>query len=211
MGGVERYYGMTRRTFAAALTFAALALLHVPARAADTQTVVLAGGCFWGMQAVFQQLKGVTNTVAGYAGGDAATAHYDIVETGRTGHAESVRITYDPAKISFRQVLDVYFLVAHDPTELNRQGPDSGTQYRSEIFYTTPAQASQAKAYIAHLTAAKTYPAPIVTTVAPLHGFYAAESYHQDFVEHNPDNPYVVYNDLPKLAHLKRAYPNLVK
>jgi peptide-methionine (S)-S-oxide reductase len=175
-----------------ALAFA-FSLLGATAASAQTEKVVLAGGCFWGMQAVFSDLKGVTNTVVGYSGGNAMTAHYEIVSTGATGHAESVEITYDPAKISFKQLLDVYFLVAHDPTELDRQGPDEGSQYRSEIYYTTPAQRTEAQAYIAEL------------------GFYAAEAYHQNFVKNNPDNGYVVYNDLPKLEALKQKYPQLVK
>jgi peptide-methionine (S)-S-oxide reductase len=182
-----------------ALAFA-FSLLGATAASAQTEKVVLAGGCFWGMQAVFSDLKGVTNTVVGYSGGNAVTAHYETVSTGATGHAESVEITYDPAKISFKQLLDVYFLVAHDPTELNRQGPDDGTQYRSEIYYTTPAQRAESEAYIAKLTSAKTYAAPIVTKVAPLDGFYPAEAYHQNFVKNNPNNGYVVYNDLPKLT-----------
>jgi peptide-methionine (S)-S-oxide reductase len=182
-----------------------------PARAANEQRVVLAGGCFWGMQAVFESLRGVTSAVAGYAGGNAATAHYEIVSTGATGHAESVEVTYDPARISFKQLLDVYFLVAHDPTELNRQGPDDGTQYRSEIFFTTPAQQAEAAAYIAALGRKHVYDAPIVTKVEALRGFYAAESYHQDFAFHNPDNEYIVVNDLPKLRKLKTSYPALVK
>jgi peptide-methionine (S)-S-oxide reductase len=198
----------TLTTLALAFAFILFGAGH--AQAAQTQKVVLAGGCFWGMQAVFNDLKGVT-AVAGYAGGNALTAHYEIVSTGATGHAESVEVTYDPSKISFKQILDVYFLVAHDPTELNRQGPDEGSQYRSEIYYTTPAQLSEATAYIAKLTSAKTFSAPIVTKLAPFAGFYAAEAYHQNFVKNNPDNGYVVYNDLPKLQNLKEKYPQLVK
>jgi peptide-methionine (S)-S-oxide reductase len=178
--------------------------------APTTETVVLAGGCFWGMQAVFESLRGVKTAVAGYSGGNAATAHYEIVSTGMTGHAESVEVTYDPSKISFKQLLDVYFLVAHDPTELNRQGPDEGTQYRSEIYYTTDAQRSQASAYISALDRKKVYSDPIVTKLEPLQRFYAAESYHQDFLVHNPDNEYIVINDLPKLRKLKEQYPQLV-
>ncbi len=181
------------------------------ASAAPLQRVVLAGGCFWGMQAVFEPLKGVTKVVAGYSGGSALTAHYDIVSTGMTGHAESVEITYDPAQVSFNRLLDVYFLVAHDPTELNRQGPDDGSQYRSEIFYSTPAQRAEAQAYIKHLTSAKVFSAPIVTKLEPLHAFYTAEAYHQNFVAHNPDNPYVVYNDKPKLAELRHRFPQLLR
>jgi peptide-methionine (S)-S-oxide reductase len=175
------------------------------------QRVVLAGGCFWGMQLVFESLKGVDSAVAGYAGGNADTAQYETVSTGSTGHAESVQVTYDPARISFKQLLDVYFLVAHDPTELDRQGPDEGTQYRSEIFYTSAQQRSEALAYIAHLESARVYSSKIVTIVTPLHGFYAAEAYHQDFAVHNPQNPYIVFNDLPKLRKLRQQYPQLVK
>jgi peptide-methionine (S)-S-oxide reductase len=182
----------------------------LPARAASEQ-VVLAGGCFWGMQLVFESLRGVDRVVAGYAGGNADTAHYEIVSTGATGHAESVEISYDPAKISFKELLEVYFLVAHDPTELNRQGPDEGSQYRSEIFYTSSAQRSEALAYIARLERERLYSSKIVTLVAPLRGFYAAENYHQDFAIHNPDNPYIVVNDLPKLKKLRAEYPALVK
>ncbi|HTX58907.1 MAG TPA: peptide-methionine (S)-S-oxide reductase MsrA [Verrucomicrobiae bacterium] len=192
---------------AAALAFAAPVAAAKPAQ---TQSVVLAGGCFWGMQAVFGALRGVT-AVAGYSGGDEATAHYEMVSTGTTGHAESVELTYDPAKISFAQILEVYFLVAHDPTELDRQGPDDGTQYRSEIFYTTPQQLAASRAYIAKLTSEKIFNAPIVTQLAPLRGFYPAEAYHQNFVAHNPDNPYVVYNDLPKLQKLKEKFPQLLR
>ena len=178
---------------------------------AQSQRVVLAGGCFWGMQAVFKPLRGVQNAVAGYSGGNAMTAHYDIVSTGMTGHAESVEVTYDPSKISFKQLLDVYFLVSHDPTQLNRQGTDEGSQYRSEIFYTTNDQSNEALAYIRHLTSAKVYSAPIVTKLEPLRAFYAAEGYHQDYVAHNPTEPYVMYNDLPKLAALKHKFPQLLR
>ncbi|HKE37043.1 MAG TPA: peptide-methionine (S)-S-oxide reductase MsrA [Candidatus Baltobacteraceae bacterium] len=187
-----------------------LGLSAAPARAAGTERVVFAGGCFWGMQAVFESLRGVTSAVAGYSGGNAATAHYEIVSTGMTGHAESVEVTYDPTRISFKQLLDVFFLV-HDPTELNRQGPDEGTQYRSEIFYSTPAQQTEAAAYIAVLGRKHAYDAPIVTKLEALRGFYAAEGYHQDFAVHNPDNEYIVVNDLPKLKKLKDTYPSLVK
>jgi peptide-methionine (S)-S-oxide reductase len=198
---------------AIALLLAVAAAPNAPpaASAAPLQRVVLAGGCFWGMQLVFESVKGVTSAVAGYSGGAAATAHYDIVSTGMTGHAESVEVTYDPAKISFKQLLDVYFLVAHDPTELNRQGPDDGTQYRSEIFYATDAQRAQAQAYIGRLEHDHVYASPIVTIVAPLRGFYPAEAYHQDFAVHNPQNPYIVINDLPKLRKLRAQFPALVK
>ena len=181
------------------------------AQIAGTEKVVLAGGCFWGMQAVFEHLRGVKSATAGYSGGSAETAHYEMVSTGTTGHAESVQVIYDPSKISFEQLLGVYFLVAHDPTQLDRQGPDFGSQYRSAIFFTTDAQSREATAYIAALTAQKTYPGKIVTQVVPLRAFYPAEEYHQDFVARNPDNPYVVYNDEPKLAALRKQFPDLVK
>ena len=197
---------------AALLAAAMLAASPAPSQGStSTQTVVLAGGCFWGTQLVFESLKGVRTAVAGYAGGAAATAHYEDVSTGTTGHAESVEITYDPRAISFRQILNVYFLVAHDPTERNRQGPDDGTQYRSEIFYTTAAQAKEARAEIAHLAARHVFSAPIVTQIGPLKGFYPAESYHQNFAIKNPNNEYIVVNDLPKLQALRRKYPSLVK
>ncbi|MBV8067276.1 MAG: peptide-methionine (S)-S-oxide reductase MsrA [Candidatus Eremiobacteraeota bacterium] len=190
----------------------ALGLCAAPAPASTgTQRVVLAGGCFWGMQLVFESLRGVDRAVAGYAGGSADTAQYETVSTGATGHAESVEVTYDPAQISFKQLLGVYFLVAHDPTELNRQGPDVGSQYRSEIFYTSPQQRSEALSYIAHLQSQGVYSSRIVTLVAPLRGFYPAESYHQDYAVHNPDNPYIVFNDIPKLHKLRQEFPQLVK
>lgn len=175
------------------------------------ETVVLAGGCFWGMEGVFESLKGVSNVVSGYAGGSRATAHYETVSTGSTGHAESVKITFDPSRISFGQILKVYFSVAHDPTELNRQGPDDGSQYRSEIFYTTDEQKQAAEEYIQQLNNAKVFSRPVVTKIAPLQGFYAAEEYHQHFLQRNPTYPYIVYNDLPKLKALKKNFPELVK
>ena len=178
---------------------------------ATTQSVVLAGGCFWGMQAVFEDLRGVDHVVAGYSGGSALTAHYDIVSTGLTGHAESVQITYDAKRISFAQILAVYFLVAHDPTELDRQGPDDGSQYRSEIFYTMPSQRATALATIKSLEREHVYSAPIVTQLEPLRAFYPAEAYHQDFVAHHPDYPYVVINDLPKLQALRQRFPRLAR
>ena len=193
---------------------AAPLLLLAPASAAPqpaTEKVVLAGGCFWGMQAVFSELRGVKSVVAGYSGGSAETAHYDIVSTGTTGHAESVQIEYDPAKITFGQLLSVYFLVAHDPTQLDRQGPDFGTQYRSAVFYTTDAQKRETESYISALEARQSFDSKIVTQVVPLRAFYPAEDYHQNYVAHNPDNPYVMYNDLPKLAALRHQFPSLVK
>jgi peptide-methionine (S)-S-oxide reductase len=190
------------------------AFAEFPAPAVDppstTQTAVLAGGCFWGVEAVFERLKGVTDVVSGYAGGQQATAQYEMVGTGRTGHAESVQITYDPSQISYGKLLQVFFSVAHDPTQLNRQGPDTGTQYRSAIFYASEDQKRVAESYIRQLNEAKVFKRPVVTQVTPLQGFYAAEDYHQDFIAHNPGNPYVVYNDLPKLAELNKRYPDLV-
>jgi peptide-methionine (S)-S-oxide reductase len=178
--------------------------------AAQQQTVVLAGGCFWGMQGVFERLKGVS-TVVGYAGGNAQTAHYEIVSTGETGHAESVRLTYDPSQISFADILKVFFLVAHDPTELNRQGPDEGSQYRSVIFYTTPEQYNASLAYIETLQKQHVFAAPIVTQVVPLRGFYPAEDYHQHYMDNNPDSPYIVFNDAPKVANLQKKFPALLR
>jgi peptide-methionine (S)-S-oxide reductase len=182
-----------------------------PAAAPATQTVVLAGGCFWGMQGVFERLRGVTDTTVGFSGGSASTAHYETVSDGETGHAESIKVTYDPRVISFQQLLDVYFLVAHDPTELNRQGPDDGTQYRSAIFYTTSAQRASALAYIAGLAQRHVYSAPIVTQVVAFRAFYPAEDYHQHYMDRNPNEPYILFNDRPKVAELERRFPRLVK
>ena len=175
---------------------------------AGTQEIaILAGGCFWGVQAVYQHLAGVTRAVSGYAGGQQRTAEYELVSTGRTGHAESVEIRFDPREISYGRLLQVFFSVAHDPTELNRQGPDVGPQYRSAIFPTTDEQAAIAKAYIAQLNQARPFNKPVVTTVESGHAFYAAEPEHQDFLENNPRHPYIVVNDLPKLGDLKRIFP----
>jgi peptide-methionine (S)-S-oxide reductase len=176
-----------------------------------TQTAVLAGGCFWGVEAVFEQLKGVSEVVAGFAGGSKLTAHYEVVGFGMTGHAESVKITFDPAQISYGKLLEVYFSVAHDPTQLNRQGPDEGKQYRSAVFYMTEDQKRVAQAYIEQLDRSKVYPRPIVTQLNPFTGFYAAEEYHQRYLDKNPRDPYIVYNDLPKLEHLKQQFPELLK
>jgi peptide-methionine (S)-S-oxide reductase len=175
--------------------------------AAKLDTAVLAGGCFWGVEGVYEHVKGVVDATSGYAGGDAKTAAYEAVGTGATGHAESVRVIYDPAQISYGELLRVFFSVVHDPTQLNRQGPDVGPQYRSAIFYTSEAQRQAATAYIAQLTAAKTFPKKIVTQVVPLKGFYAAEDYHQDFMAKHPDHPYIAYHDIPKVAHLKEMFP----
>jgi peptide-methionine (S)-S-oxide reductase len=177
------------------------------AKASDgIQTAVIAGGCFWGVQGVFQHTAGVVNAVSGYAGGSKATASYPIVSTGTTGHAESVEIKYDPKKISYGKILQIFFSVAHDPTQLNRQGPDSGTQYRSAIFTTSDEQKKVADAYIAQLNAAKVYGKPIVTKVGPLEAFYPAEAYHQDYLTLHPTQPYIAYNDLPKVENLKKLF-----
>jgi peptide-methionine (S)-S-oxide reductase len=187
----------------------------VPAPAVDepagkgSETAVLAGGCFWGMQAVFEHVKGVTKVIAGYAGGEKASATYDQVTTETTGHAESISIIFDPKVVTYGTLLRIYFSVAHDPTELNRQGPDEGTSYRSEIFAGSADQSRVAHAYIAQLQKAGVFSAPIVTRVEPLKGFYVAEDYHQDFLIKNPNYPYIVFNDLPKLAALRRVFPGL--
>jgi peptide-methionine (S)-S-oxide reductase len=175
------------------------------------QTAVFAGGCFWGVDAVFKHVKGVTRVVSGFSGGSAATAHYEIISTGTTGHAESVEVTFDSSQVSYTDLLRVFFSVAHDPTELNRQGPDDGSQYRSVIFYTNEEQRQTALAYIAQLNKSGVFRAPIVTQVVPLKAFYPAEAYHQDFLERHPDYPYIVYNDLPKLRELQRQFPSLYK
>ncbi len=182
-----------------------------PANGDAMEVTVLAGGCFWGVQAVFQHVNGVTSAVSGYAGGEPNTAHYETVSTGVTGHAESVRVTFDPRRISYGRILQIYFSVAHDPTELNRQGPDSGTQYRSTIFPAGPRQAEIAKAYIAQLGEAHAFGAPIVTTIEPDRPFYPAEAYHQDFLVRHPGNAYIVFNDLPKLDELRRLLPDLYR
>ena len=182
-----------------------------PPAAATTEVAVLAGGCFWGVQGVFQHVAGVTSAVSGYAGGDTATAHYDQVSTGDTGHAESVKITYDPRKISYGRLLQIYFSVAHNPTELNRQGPDDGTQYRSAIFPTNAEQAEAAKAYIAQLDQAHVFDAAIVTRIEPGRAFYPAEAYHQDYLTRHPNALYIVLNDMPKVASLKRVFPELYR
>jgi peptide-methionine (S)-S-oxide reductase len=174
-----------------------------------TATAVFAGGCFWGVEGVFEHVKGVKDVVSGFAGGSKSTAHYETVSRGDTGHAESVRITYDPAQVTYGKLLQVFFSVAHDPTELNRQGPDEGTQYRSAIFYADADQKRVAEAYIAQLTGAKSFRGKIVTKLTPLDGFYAAEAEHQHFLEHNPNYPYIVFNDMPKLRNLKSEFPEL--
>ncbi|HLG82089.1 MAG TPA: peptide-methionine (S)-S-oxide reductase MsrA [Bradyrhizobium sp.] len=170
------------------------------------QTVVLSGGCFWGVQGVFQHTAGVVSAVSGYSGGSKINAQYELVSTGTTGHAESVEVKYDPKRVSYGKILQIFFSVAHDPTQLNRQGPDTGSQYRSAIFTTSDAQTKAAEAYIAQLDAAKVYPKPIVTKVGPLQAFYPAEGYHQDYLTLHPSQPYIAYNDLPKIENLKKLF-----
>jgi peptide-methionine (S)-S-oxide reductase len=183
-----------------------------PTPASDgRQKLVVAGGCFWGMQGVFQHVKGVSRAVSGYAGGTEKTAHYNLVSQGETGHAESVEIDYDPKVVSLGKLLQVYFSVGHDPTQLNRQGPDEGTQYRSVIFFSSSEQEAIASSYIAELSAAKAFDAPIATQLEPLSRFYPAEPYHQDYLLQHPQAPYIVYNDLPKIENLKRLFPDLYK
>jgi peptide-methionine (S)-S-oxide reductase len=198
--------------FAIAPSLAAEEAVVIPAPTTDVQgaggiqTAVIAGGCFWGVQGVFQHTAGVINAVSGYAGGSKATADYNIVSTGATGHAESVQVKYDPKKISYGKILQIFFSVAHDPTQLNRQGPDSGTQYRSAIFTTNDEQKKVAEAYIAQLNAAKVYKKPIVTKIGPLEAFYPAEAYHQDYLTLHPTQPYIAYNDIPKVENLKKIF-----
>ena len=215
--------------FAALLLGAGIALRGLPSAAESSQSIpppaldeptnssatsevaVLAGGCFWGVQGVFQHVEGVTSAVSGYAGGGADTAHYEMVSTNTTGHAEALRVTFDPRRISYGHILQIYFSVAHDPTELNRQGPDVGTQYRSAIFPTNPEQTRVAEAYIAQLNQAHAFDASIVTKIEPDRDFYPAEDYHQDFLTRNPTYPYIVANDLPKVEALRRLFPDLYR
>jgi peptide-methionine (S)-S-oxide reductase len=199
-----------------ALTAAAVAIpnpaVDAPlATSKGEQTAVIAGGCFWGIQAVFQHVKGVRSATSGYSGGDAKTANYETVSTGQTGHAESVKIIYDPSQVTYGQLLKVYFSVAHDPTELNRQGPDTGTQYRSAIFYANEEQKRIAQAYIEQLNGAKVFKSAIVTEVVALKAFYPAEAYHQDYAMHHPNEPYIRFNDLPKVTNLSKELPELYK
>jgi peptide-methionine (S)-S-oxide reductase len=185
--------------------------LDEPAGQATSEVAVLAGGCFWGVQGVYQHVKGVVGAVSGYAGGEKSTAHYERVSSGTTGHAESVQITFDPRSITYGRILQIYFSVVHDPTELNRQGPDVGTQYRSAIFPANEAQTSVARAYIAQLDQANVFEKGIVTRIESDRTFYPAEAYHQDFLIRNPTYPYIVYNDLPKVDNLKRLFPDLYR
>ena len=187
-------------------------VLDAPLAAAKgQQTVVLAGGCFWGIQAVFEHVKGVIDVKAGYSGGSADSAHYEIVSSGETGHAESVRIVYDPSQITYGQLLKVFFSVAHNPTQLNRQGPDTGTQYRSAVFYSGEEQKRIAEAYIDQINKAKVFDRGIATEVVALKAFYEAEAYHQDYAVHHPNEPYIAINDLPKVANLRKQFPNLYR
>ena len=194
------------------ISLAAGAPLKKPVEtAAVTETAVFAGGCFWGVDAVFKHVKGVAEVVSGYAGGDAATAHYEQVSSGNTGHAEAVRVRFYPAQVSYKQLLQVFFSVAHDPTQLNRQGPDVGTQYRSAIFYVGPEQQTAAQSAIQQLNAARVFSAPIVTQVTGLRQFYTAEKYHQNYLALHPDQAYIVINDMPKLEQLRRQLPALYR
>lgn len=185
--------------------------MAAPETSAASETIVLAGGCFWGVQGVFQHVDGVKRAISGYAGGAAKNATYPVVSTGTTGHAESVEVTFDPHKVSLGQILQIYFSVAHDPTEVNRQGPDEGTQYRSEIFAPDPAEAKFARDYIAELNASKVFPKAIATKVEPLAAFYPAEAYHQNYLTLHPSEPYIAYNDIPKVESLKRQFPALYR
>ena len=216
-------FGRAAFAFSAATAMALTWLATGPSRAAEKpfiipppktdippssglKTAVIAGGCFWGVQGVYQHTNGVVRAVSGYAGGKESTANYDTVSTGTTGHAESVKITYDPQKISYGKILQIYFSVVHDPTQLNRQGPDHGTQYRSTIFASSPEEKKVAQDYIAQLNATKIYSQPIVTTIEPLQAFYPAENYHQDYLTLHPHQPYIVFNDLPKIENLKKVF-----
>jgi peptide-methionine (S)-S-oxide reductase len=193
------------------MLLALLVTLNVAPVAKNEQIAVFAGGCFWGVEAVFEHVKGVIRVTSGYAGGSISSPSYEAVSSGETGHAESVEVVFDPAQISYGKLMQIFFSVAHDPTQLNRQGPDEGTQYRSAIFYVSDAQKREAEAYVAQLTKAKTFAQPIVTEIAPLSRFYAAEDYHQDFMEKHPLHPYIVINDRPKVVQLKRQFPELYR
>ncbi len=207
---------MTRLRSQLGVTLAALAAFgllapRLAAQATGSQTAVFAGGCFWGVEAVFEHTKGVISAVSGYSGGSTESPSYEAVSEGTTGHAESVRVTYDPTQISYQRLLEIFFTVAHDPTELNRQGPDIGTQYRSAVFYGNEEQQRAAQAFVAQLTTEKKWPRKIVTAIEPLKNFYQAEPYHQHYLTYHPTQPYIVYHDLPKLAHLKSAFPSLYR
>ena len=184
--------------------------LQAPPSAGDS-VAVFAGGCFWGIQAVFEHIRGVKSALSGYSGGTARSPGYEDVSSGTTGHAESVRVVFDPAQVSYAQLLQIFFSVAHDPTQLNRQGPDVGTQYRSVIFYMSEAQKQAAQAYVQQLTQARAFPRPIVTQIVPFRAFYPAEDYHQDYALHHPDSPYIMYNDAPKVANLRKQFPAMYR
>ncbi|HKM66135.1 MAG TPA: peptide-methionine (S)-S-oxide reductase MsrA, partial [Candidatus Acidoferrum sp.] len=192
-------------------TFPMPAVDEPVATARSQEVAVLSGGCFWGMQAVYQHTRGVVSATSGYSGGEAETAHYELVGRGDTGHAESVKVVFDPSQITYGQVLMIFFSVAHNPTELNKQGPDWGPQYRSAVFYSSEEQKRIAQAYVAQLDAAKVYPQKIVTQVVPFKAFYPAESYHQNYLKHHMDSPYIQINDLPKIAELKKQFPQLYR
>jgi peptide-methionine (S)-S-oxide reductase len=204
-------YQQQAATAAEAAVIIAPPAVDEPAGSEHTATAIFAGGCFWGVQGVFQHVKGVNSAVSGYTGGDARSASYEAVERGDSGHAESVKITYDPTQISYGKLLQVFFSVAHDPTQLNRQGPDSGTQYRSAIFPQSPTQRAVAEKYIAQLEASHAFQKPLATKIEMDKKFYAAESYHQNYLTLHPNDPYIVYNDLPKVANLKRIAPDLYR
>lgn len=204
------YVGISARAGEASMMIPA-PLVDNPKTSGPMQTAVLAGGCFWGVQGVYEHVRGVQKVLSGYSGGDESTAHYDIVSDGRTGHAESVQILFDPKEISYGEILQIYFSVVHDPTQLNRQGPDIGTQYRSDIFYGNDSQKNIAEAYIAQLNKMKLFSRPIATRLDPLRAFYAAEDYHQDYLIHNPGNPYIAINDLPKIENLKKLFGGIYK
>ena len=211
LAAVTLFWFYARAGGSAAVALPAPAVDAPRAAAPGRETVVLAGGCFWGVEAVFRHVKGVIEATSGYAGGSAATARYELVGEGHTGHAESVRVTFDPAQVSLGQLLQVFFSVAHDPTEVNRQGPDTGTQYRSAIFVTGAAQKRIVDAYIAQLDKAKAFPRRIATAVAPLAAFYPAEAYHQNYAALHPGNPYIAINDAPKVSHLRALFPALYR
>lgn len=202
---------MMRRMAGPVLMAAALTLAAAAHAGPSQATAVFAGGCFWGIEGVFEHVKGVTSATAGYAGGSVASPTYEQVSSGTTGHAEAVRVTYDPSQITYERLLEVFFTVAHDPTQLNRQGPDHGTQYRSIVFYSDTVQRRAVQAYVGELTSKKTFAKPIVTEVVPLAGFYEAEAYHQGYMARHPKAPYIVYNDAPKVANLRRQFPDLYR
>jgi peptide-methionine (S)-S-oxide reductase len=207
LAGYALFRGLTAPSPAEAAPMAVPAAAYDAPSGAATETAVLSGGCFWGMQGVFEHVKGVKQVLAGYAGGQAATAHYEMVSTGATGHAESIKVVFDPSQVTYGQILRIFFSVATDPTQVDGQYPDEGSQYRSEIWYATPAQKEIAARYIAQLDAARVFRRPIATRVDPLGGFFQAEGYHQDYLVHHPDSVYIATYDLPKVAALKRVFP----